>query len=57
MLLIVVKFYMALMQSSYVTEGFGMVSLLLLQLFYNLWLVATICRPTTWLCQYIFQAC
>jgi len=54
--LIVVEICMGLTQSCYVTEGFGMVLLLLLRLLYDLWPVATIHRPTAWLCQRILAS-
>ena len=47
----VVEICMGLTQSCYVTEDFGMVVLPLLRLLYGPWPVATIRRPTTWLCQ------
>ena len=50
------EFYMTLTQSCYVTGGFGMVLLPLLRLVYNPWPVATIHRPTTWLCRCILPS-
>jgi len=47
---------MALMQSCYVTEGFGMDLLPLLRLLYGRWSVAIIRRPTTWLGQWFIAS-
>jgi len=47
---------MSLTQSCYVTEGFGIVLLLLLRLLYDPWPVTTIHRPTAWLCQWILAS-
>jgi len=56
MWLILVEICMGLMQSCYVTEGFGIVLLPLLQLLYDPWPVATIRRPTAWLCHWILSS-
>ena len=50
------QFCMALTQSCYVTEGFGMVLLPLLRLLYDPWPVATIRRPTAWLRHWILAS-
>jgi len=55
-LAVVVEICMGLTQSCYVTEGFGMVLLPLLRLLYGPWSVATIRRPTAWLCQWILAS-
>jgi len=47
---------MRLTQPCYVTEGFMMVLLPLLRLLYGPWPVATIHRPTAWLCQWILAS-
>jgi len=47
---------MGLTQSCSVTEGFGVIVLPLLRLFYDPWPVATIHRPTAWLCQWILAS-
>ena len=52
----VAEICMGLTQSCYVTEGFGMVLLPLLQLLYGPLPVATIRRPTAWLCQLIIAS-
>jgi len=47
---------MALTQSCYVMEGFGMVLLPLLRLLHGLRPVATIRRLTAWLCRWILAS-